>query len=108
MEAMIAAMDVAAGATQAAEQLAGKSDRYLFILALVVLGLFVVWGVKFLVNQNADLVKQLREAQGRYEAKLEVIIEKSNSTREQLTQAMNRNTEIVERCIINKMERVKE
>lgn len=92
-------------ALKAAETLSAKSDRYLFLAALIVGGLFVVWAIKHLVKQNAELIHQLKEEQTCYESKIEKMIEKEVALVEKMAVCIDRNTamgekntEMFERC----------
>jgi hypothetical protein len=97
MNIIIAQAEVVTGAAKVAEQLSGKSDRYLFLLCLVLLGLAAVWMVRYLTTQNKDLVTQLKTEQSCYEGKLEAIVEKGRESRERLVLSLDRNTGVLER-----------
>jgi len=110
---LFAAADAVSAVTQAAEHLEGKTDRYWFLVALLVLGAFAVIALRFLVQQNAELVKQLREEQTGHEDRLTEILrevsvtaQKANESREHMavclaqnTEMGNRNAEVLGRCV---------
>lgn len=75
-------------ATRAAEQLAGKSDRVLFLLVTLLLvgGLVVL--VKYFVRRSEG-----------YAEKLEKIVEAQNATQRELAVCLDRNTAVMKRCV---------
>jgi flagellar basal body-associated protein FliL len=73
--------------TQVAEALAGKSDRYLMIVAIVLLVAFLVWVVRYMLTWN--------EKQA---AKVEGITAEYNKAVTQMTVSMDRNTEALDGC----------
>lgn len=72
-----------------ADTLARNNDRFAFFVALIVLGGLLggvgVWALRYLVNQNRELVRALTDSHVAFQAELKAIVATNNG-------ALNANT----------------
>lgn len=88
-----------------ANQLAMKNDRWLFLATLLIFGLAVFFAFRWLVGKHEKITDQGRSDQQQYTTSLLNITAENNRTARDLlsvleknTNAIESNTEIVERC----------
>jgi len=85
-------MENATLVTTAADQLANKTDRWLFICAELVLAMFVVFAMRWLIHRHERLIEEHRMDQKEHTAQLTTLFVDCNSTREKLAVVIDRNT----------------
>lgn len=80
-------------ALSTAQTLANAGDRTAFFAALLVIGFVGLWGAKYLVNQNRELVKSLTDAHVGYQGKLEGLVKEQGALVLENTKATSAQTE---------------
>lgn len=90
---------------ETANELAMKNDRWLFLATLLIFGVAVFFAFRWLVGKHEKLVSEQRTDQQQYTTSLLNITAEGNRTSRDLlsvleknTNAIENNTEIVERC----------
>lgn len=81
-----------------ADTAAQKSDRVLFIVALIVLGICAVFVARFFVKQYEDLIRDHKAERQEYQTSLRQIVAAQNETMRELTICLTRNTEALDTC----------
>ena len=84
-------------------QAALQNDRWLFIAALVALGLVAIAVARYFVGarvvearDHKELVAEYRQAQAGYQQTLTDLVEKGNKTHQELAVCLDRNTRAFE------------
>lgn len=78
---------------QTASALANAGDRVAFFVALFAIGFIGLWGARYLVNQNRELVQSLTEAHVGYQSKLETVVREQSALIVENTKATAAQTE---------------
>ena len=80
-----------------------QNDRWLFIAALIVLGMVVVAVARYFVTERAEaardhksLIADYKEAQEGFQKTLADLVEKGNRTHQELAVCLDRNTRAFE------------
>lgn len=85
-------------ALQAAQELARQNDRFAFFVTLIAgcltIGSAVVWGAKYLVRQNRELIDALNSAHEKHATELKEIVDKLSIDMKQSTEARVAQTEV--------------
>jgi hypothetical protein len=81
-----------------ASQLAHHDDRYAFFVTLIgaacIIGSGVVWGARYLVRQNRELIDALNKAHVEHSTELKSIVEKLQTDMREATEARVAQTEV--------------
>lgn len=85
-----------------ADEMSKRDARYSQYIYFVLLVLFAVWVLKYVVNQNRELITSLQETQTKNQAKLELLMDKLATTVSENSKAyaafaaaLDRNTAIL-------------
>lgn len=85
-----------------ADEMSKRDARYSQYIYFVLLVFFAIWVLKYVVNQNHELITSLQETQTRNQAKLELLMDKLSTTVAENSKAyaafaaaLDRNTAIV-------------
>jgi lambda repressor-like predicted transcriptional regulator len=85
-------------ALQTAQELARQNDRFAFFVTLIAgaitIGSAVVWGAKYLVKQNKELIDALNLAHESHRNELNKIVDKLSVDMRQSTEARVAQTEV--------------
>jgi hypothetical protein len=85
-------------ALAAASQLARHDDRFAFFVTLIfasfVIGSGVVWGARYLVRQNRELIDALNKAHDEHSTELKGIVDKLQTDMRAATEARVAQTEV--------------
>ncbi len=76
----------------AANHASAQSDRWLFIVVLLVLGAVVMWAVRWLVGKHEALMTEHRADQQAYTSQLAGITHDVNKTNQELAVVLDRNS----------------
>ena len=71
---------------------AAQTDRWLFLLVLAVLGVVVMWAVRWLIGKHEALIIEHRADQLAYTSQLATITKDVNKTNQELAVVLNRNS----------------
>src|SRR5579862_8617566 len=82
--------------TRAADYAAGQSDRWLFIAALIVLGIVVGYVARYFVKQYEGLVTDFRQDRHKYEETLLRLTQEQGAMTKDLAVVLDRNTKVME------------
>jgi hypothetical protein len=86
-------------ALSAAEQMARQDDRFAFFTTLIcascIIGANVMWGARYLVRQNNQLITALNQAHGEHSTELKAIVEKLAVDMRDATEARVAQTEVL-------------
>lgn len=81
-----------------ADYAAAQSDRWLFIAALIVLGIVVVYVARYFVKQYEGLVTDFRQDRHKYEETLLQLTQEQGAMTKDLAVVLDRNTKVMEAC----------
>ena len=76
----------------AANHASTQSDRWLFIVVLIVLGIFVMWSVRWLIGKHEALMVEHRADQQAFTTQLAGITRDVNKTNQELAVVLDRNS----------------
>lgn len=80
---------------QAANQLAERSDRFAFFMALLVLGTFGLFVVRYMIKQNEKLVSALTDSHVKFQVELKGIVADQGGLVKANTEATSRQNELL-------------
>ena len=78
---------------------AAATDRWLFLAALTVLGVFGAWCLRWLLTTNSELLKELKSTQGAHLAEVKEGREKVVDVVTANTEALQRHNSLLERML---------
>ena len=78
--------------TKLADHAAQQSDRWLFIAALLIMGLGAFLAMRHLVKQNAKLIDDHARARDTYQQSLKEMVSASNEQSIRVVEVLTRNT----------------
>ena len=84
--------------TRTADYAAAQSDRWLFIAALIVLGIVVAYVARYFVKQYEGLVTDFRQDRHKYEETLLRLTQEQGAMTKDLAVVLDRNTKVMEAC----------
>jgi hypothetical protein len=91
-------MNETASVLKAADYAAAQSDRWLFIAALIVLGVVVAYVGRYFVKQYEGLVTDFRQDRHKYEETLLRLTQEQGAMTKDLAVVLDRNTKVMEAC----------
>jgi hypothetical protein len=77
---------------------AAMDDRWLFIMSLVVCGLFAMAVMRYFVKQHESLIQDHKEARDEYQSSLRVIVGEQSAANAKLMICLDNNSKILEEC----------
>ena len=77
---------------------AAMGDRWLFIAALVVCGLFVAYVMRYFVKQHERLIEDHKQARNAYQEGLRGIVAEQSAANAKLIVCLEQNTKVLEEC----------
>jgi hypothetical protein len=80
------------------DQLATKNDRWLFIAALVVLGIFVWFVLRSFMRQHETLIADHKKARNEYQSSLRQVVTEQSAANQKLIQCLNNNSKVLREC----------
>jgi hypothetical protein len=80
------------------DQLAAKNDRWLFIAALVVLGVFVWFVLRSFMRQHEKLIADHKKARNEYQSSLRQVVAEQSAANQKLIQCLNNNSKVLREC----------
>jgi hypothetical protein len=80
------------------DQLAAKNDRWLFIAALVVLGIFVWFVLRSFMRQHEKLIADHKKARNEYQSSLRQVVAEQSAANQKLIQCLNNNSKVLREC----------
>jgi hypothetical protein len=82
----------------AAKEAAARDDRFLFIAALIVLGLFAAAVARYFVIQHEKLIQDHKQARDLYQTSLQRMVAEQAAAMEKLIACLNNNSRVMEEC----------
>jgi Na+/melibiose symporter-like transporter len=80
------------------DQLATKNDRWLFIAALIVLGVFVWFVLRSFMRQHERLIEDHKKARNEYQSSLRKVVAEQSAANQKLIQCLNNNSKVLREC----------
>lgn len=80
------------------DQVAAKNDRWMFIAALVVLGVFVWFVLRSFMRQHERLIADHKKARNEYQSSLRKVVAEQSAANQKLIQCLNNNSKVLREC----------
>jgi hypothetical protein len=80
------------------DRLAAKNDRWMFIAALVVLGVFVWFVLRSFMRQHEQLIADHKKARNEYQSSLRKVVAEQSAANQKLIQCLNNNSKVLREC----------
>src|SRR5688572_22952723 len=80
------------------DQLATKNDRWMFIAALIVLGVFVWFVLRSFMRQHEKLIADHKKARNEYQSSLRQVVAEQSAANQKLIQCLNNNSRVLREC----------
>lgn len=80
------------------DQVTTKSDRWLFIGSLIVLGIFALMVMKYFVKQHERLIDDNGRARESYQSAMRAMVDDNHKTARDLAVVIARNSEALDHC----------
>ena len=77
---------------------AAKNDRWLFIAALVVLGVFVWFVLRSFMRQHERLISDHKKARNAYQNSLRNLVSEQSAANQKLIACVDNNTKVLQDC----------
>src|SRR5215203_3262789 len=77
---------------------AAMGDRWLFIAALVVCGIFMTYVMRYFVRQHERLMEDHKQARNSYQDSLRGIVVEQSAANAKLILCLEQNTKVLEEC----------
>ena len=77
---------------------AAMNDRWLFIVSLVVIGMFGVWVMRYFVKQHERLLDDHKQSRECYQESLRDVAAEQSATNAKLVICLDNNTKVLEQC----------
>ncbi len=75
-----------------------KDDRWLFLMSLVVFGVFAVFVIRYFVRQHEQLIEDHRRARDTYQESLRDVVTEQSAANAKLIVCLDNNTKVLEEC----------
>jgi hypothetical protein len=86
------------GATEMADRASGATDRWLFLMALIVIGLAAVWVGKYFVKQHEALIADFKVSRDRYQSSMIEVVRTQSAVEAQIAEVVKNNTVVMKDC----------
>ena len=80
------------------DHIASKNDRWMFIAALVVLGVFVWFVMRSFMRQHERLIADHKKARNEYQSSLRKVVSEQSAANQKLIQCLNNNSKVLREC----------
>jgi hypothetical protein len=77
---------------------ADKNDRWLFIAALIVLGVFVWFVLRSFMRQHERLISDHRKARNDYQTSLRKLVGEQSAANQKLIACLDNNSKVLQEC----------